>query len=76
MGCTPSKRNNDDRSQDGSREFRDLEADRIEAMVLIPNPQVTVTIGPGVPNEPDFMHSVIFVFGKFVRNLAYPSLLK
>ena len=65
MGCTPSKRGHDDRSNEGSREFRDLEADRIEAMVLIPNPQVAVTIGSGVVSEPDFMHTVIFVFGKF-----------
>ena len=65
MGCAPSKRNSDEKSLQGSRDSRDFEAERIAAMVLMPNPTVEVTIGSGIAREPDFMHTVIFVFGMF-----------
>uniref|UniRef100_A0A914Z416 Adenylate kinase n=1 Tax=Panagrolaimus superbus TaxID=310955 RepID=A0A914Z416_9BILA len=63
MGCAPSKRGSDEKSLQGSRDSRDFEAERISAMVLMANPIVEVTIGSGIAREPDFMHTVLFVFG-------------
>jgi hypothetical protein len=61
MGCAPSSRTSVDKSR---RESTDSELDALVRQVLATPPPVQIEIGSGISPTPDFMHTVIFIFGK------------
>ncbi|KAH7693570.1 Protein F38E11.6 a, partial [Aphelenchoides avenae] len=63
MGCAPSSSSRGSVDKSRSHRNSDSELDEASRRALLSPPEILVDIGHGIAKNPDFMHTIIFVFG-------------